>query len=198
MLIKPLQGVPQIMSAIEGNQVDASVTTATAVNPGLLAHKAELIGWVGDETPWQAAVTVTTAKTIAARPQIVAAFLRAFKKGTRDYHDAFTGPGETRKDGPSAPEVLAILAKYTHQPPEKIQLSVAYVERDARVDVADIEHQIAWFTAQKMLKGEVDAKTVSTCATSCRGRNDGETRASPMIPVAIARHAPHMRGDGLS
>jgi NitT/TauT family transport system substrate-binding protein len=160
MRIEPLQGVPQIVSAIEGNQVDSSVTTATAMNPMLLQHKAELVGWIGDETPWQAAVTLTTSKRIAEKPQSVEAFLRAFKRGAREYHDAFTGPGETRRDGPNAAEVLAILAKYTGQPPEQIKLSVAYVEGDARVDVKDIYHQIAWFKDQKMLKDDVDPAKV--------------------------------------
>jgi NitT/TauT family transport system substrate-binding protein len=160
MRIEPLQGVPQIVSAIEGNQVDSSVMTATAMNPMLLQHKAELVGWIGDETPWQAAVTLTTSKRIAEKPQSVEAFLRAFKRGAREYHDAFTGPGETRRDGPNAAEVLAILAKYTGQPPEQIKLSVAYVEGDARVDVKDIYHQIAWFKDQKMLKDDVDPAKV--------------------------------------
>jgi len=160
MRIEPLQGVPQIVSAIQGNQVDASVTTATAVNPMLIAGTAQLIGWIGDETPWQAAVTLTSTKTIETRPKIVEAFLRAFKKGTRDYHDAFTGPGETRKDGPGAAEDLAILSKYTGQAPEKIRLSVAYVDRDARLDVKDILHQIAWFKSQKMLKDDIDGESV--------------------------------------
>ena len=163
MTIEPLQGIPQIVSAIEGNQIDAAVNTATAINPLLLQHKAELLGWVGDEAPWQAAVTMTTTKHIAEKPETVAAFLRAFKRGAREYHDAFTGPGETRRDGPNAAEVLAILSKYTGQPPEQIKLSVAYVDGDARVDVKDIYHQIEWFKEQKMLKDDVDpAKVMDT------------------------------------
>jgi NitT/TauT family transport system substrate-binding protein len=56
--------------------------------------------------------------------------------------------------------VLAILSKYTGQPPEQIKLSVAYVDGDARVDVKDIDHQIAWFKEQKMLKDDVDPAKV--------------------------------------
>jgi len=97
---------------------------------------------------------------IAQHPQTVAAFLRAFKKGARDYHDAFTGPGEKRQDGSGAQEILTILAKYTGQPPEQIKLSVAYVDGEARLDVKDIQHQIAWFKSQKMLKDEIDGASV--------------------------------------
>jgi NitT/TauT family transport system substrate-binding protein len=160
MRIEPLQGVPQIVSAVEGNQVDASVTTATAMNPMLLQHKANLVGWIGDETPWQAAVAITTTKRIAEKPQTVEAFLRAFKRGAKEYHDAFTGPGETRQDGPNAAEILGILSKFTGQPPDQIKLSVAYVDGGARVDVKDIYHQIQWFKEQKMLKDDVDPAKV--------------------------------------
>ncbi|HWE75274.1 MAG TPA: ABC transporter substrate-binding protein [Stellaceae bacterium] len=160
MRIEPLQGVPQIVSAVEGNQVDSSVTTATAMNPMLLQHKANLVGWIGDETPWQAAVAITTSKRIAEKPQTVEAFLRAFKRGAKEYHDAFTGPGETRQDGPNAAEILGILSKVTGQSPEQIKLSVAYVDGGARVDVKDIAHQIKWFKDQKMLKDDIDPDKV--------------------------------------
>ena len=86
--------------------------------------------------------------------------MRAFKKGARVYHDAFTGPGETRHDGPDAKDVLAILAKFTGQSPEQIALSVAYVDGETRVDVKDILHQIAWFKSQKMLKDDIDGASV--------------------------------------
>jgi NitT/TauT family transport system substrate-binding protein len=160
MRIEPLQGIPQIISAIQGNQVDAAVNTATAMNPVLTAKQAQLLGWVGDDAPWQAAVTLTTTKNIADRPKTVAAFLRAFKKGAHDYHDAFTGPNEKRQDGPTAPEILDILAKYTGQSSEQIHPSVAYVDAEARLDVKDIRHQIDWFKSQKMLKDDIDADAV--------------------------------------
>jgi NitT/TauT family transport system substrate-binding protein len=156
MRIEPLQGIPQIISAVQGNQVDAAVNTATAMNPVLLANQAQLLGWVGDDAPWQAAVTFTTTKMIAEHPKTVEAFLRAFKKGARDYHDAFTGPDEKRQDSATAPEILAILAKFTGQSPEQIRLSVAYVDGEARLDVKDIHHQIDWFKTQKMLKDDLN------------------------------------------
>jgi len=158
--IEPLQGITQQISALVGNQVDASVTNANATLPVLQSGQAKLLGWIGDETPWQAAVVATRTKMIAEHPATVAAFLRAFKRGTRDYHDAFTGPDERPQDGPDAAAALAILVKYTGQTPEQVRASIAYVERDGRIDVKDILHQVAWFKAQKMVKDEVDAAAV--------------------------------------
>lgn len=160
MRIEPLQGIPQQISSLIGNQVDAAVTNANATLPVVQAGQAQLLGWIGDETPWQAAVSVTTAKMIATHPQTVTAFLRAFGRGTRDYHDAFTGPGEKPQDGATAPEMIGILAKYTGQTPAQVKQSIAYVDGEARLDVKDILHQVAWFKSQKMLKDEIDAATV--------------------------------------
>jgi NitT/TauT family transport system substrate-binding protein len=158
--IEPLQGIPQQISSLIGNQVDAAITNANALLPVVQSGKAQLLGWVGDETPWQTAVSVTTAKLIEQRPKTVAAFLRAFKRGTRDYHDAFTGPGEKPQQGADAAAMVAILAQYTGQTPEQVTQSIAYVDRDARLDVTDIQHQVAWFKSQKMLKDEIDAAVV--------------------------------------
>ncbi len=156
----PLQGIPNMLSALIGNQADAAIITGTAVTPALQAGQVQLLGWVGDETPWQAAVTFASTKTLAERPKTVAAFLRAFRRGTHDYHDAFTGPGETRHDGPTAPEILAIIGKYTNQTPEQVTRSIAYIDGDARLDTADILHQVEWFKSQKMLKDDIDGKAV--------------------------------------
>ncbi len=158
--IEPLQGIPQQISSLIGNQVDAAITNANAILPVVQAGQAQLLGWVGDEMPWQAAVSVTTAKMIAAHPQTVAAFLRAFRRGAHDYHDAFTGPGEKPQEGATAPEMIAILAKYTGQTQAQVKQSIAYVDGEARLDVRDILHQIAWFKSQSMLKGEIDAASV--------------------------------------
>ncbi|HVA12721.1 MAG TPA: ABC transporter substrate-binding protein [Stellaceae bacterium] len=158
--ILPLQSIPNMASALKGNQTDAVVINATSINPLLAAGQAKLLGWVGDETPWQTAVTFTTPKMIAAHKATVEAFLRALKQGARYYHDAFTGPGEKPLDGPTAPEVTAILAKHTGLTPAQVKASIAYVDREERVDVGDIAHQVEWFESQKMLKGQVKPDSV--------------------------------------
>jgi NitT/TauT family transport system substrate-binding protein len=156
----PLQGIPNMVTALLGNQADAAIITGTAIMPALQAGQVQLLGWVGDETPWQTAVTFATTKTLAERGKTVQAFLRAFRRGTHDYHDAFTGPGEARQDGPTAPEILAIIGKYTNQTPEQVTRSIAYIDGDARLDVKDIVRQVEWFKSQRMLKDEVDGNSV--------------------------------------
>lgn len=158
--ILPLQGIPNMVSAIIGNTADSTVINSTSINPLLQAGQAKLIGWIGDETPWQTAITFTTPKMIAEHKTTVEGFLRAFKKGARYYHDAYTGAGEKPQDGATEPEVTAILAKYTGLAPEQVKRSIAYVDGAARLDVKDILHQVEWFKSQKMLKDEVSGDAV--------------------------------------
>jgi NitT/TauT family transport system substrate-binding protein len=157
--VVPLHSFPNIVSALAGNQVEAGMLAGT---PGIAAvdkGAAHLVGWVGDETPWQIGGVIVTTATADDRPDFVERFLRAYVKGARDYYAAFSAPDGSRRDGPTAPEALAIIAKYTGEPAAKIARAVGFVDPDARFDEADIRHQIAWYKAQNMLKDSVDGAT---------------------------------------
>jgi NitT/TauT family transport system substrate-binding protein len=147
-------------SAVIGGQVDAAVVPETYVKAALAQGEAKIIGWVGDETPWQLGSAFTATRTANDRHDLVLRFLRAYKKGVLEFHDAFTGPDERRRDGPTSPEILAIVGKYVGEPAEKVRLAIPYYDREARLDVKDVLHQIAWYKAQGMLKGEVDGATL--------------------------------------
>jgi ABC-type nitrate/sulfonate/bicarbonate transport system substrate-binding protein len=95
----------------------------------------------------QTGATIARA-AITNNKDLVERFLRVFRKGTAEYRAAFTGPDETRADGPTAPEVYAILAKYLGQPLDTIKLGVGYIAPDAQLDVNDVLHQIAWYKSQ--------------------------------------------------
>lgn len=150
--VLPLQSLPNAVSAVVGGQADATVISASAAMPAVQRGNVKLIGWVGDETPWQIGVAFASAKTTNERQETVERFLRAYRRAARDYHDAFTGPNEERADGPTAPEILDIIAKNLHQPPETI--NIPYVDADGMLDVQDIFHQIAWFKSQGLVMNE--------------------------------------------
>jgi NitT/TauT family transport system substrate-binding protein len=158
--ILPLQSIPNMVSATIGNQTDAVVLTATAVTPLLDSGKAKLLGWVGDEAPWQPGVIFTTPAMLSGHAATVEAFLRALKRGARVYHDAYVGPDGQRQNGPTAAEVTAILVKYTGLSPDAVEASLAYIDPEERLDVADIVHQVEWFKSQKMLKSDVDGSKI--------------------------------------
>lgn len=154
--VLPLQSNTNMTTAMAGGQADVGVFPVTPAMQLLSHGDAKLLGWVGDEVPYGQPNTVFTAtKTANEKRATVERFLRALRKGAREYHDAFADPREQRHDGPSTSPLLALLAKYTHQKVEDIRVAIPWLDADLRLDIADIRHQIDWFRAQGLLKGEI-------------------------------------------
>jgi NitT/TauT family transport system substrate-binding protein len=152
-----VQSLSNAVAAVESGQTDTTVISMTAALPPILqGGQVKLLGWVGDETPWQYGGIFTSKRTANEKRDLVERFLRAYRRGAKDYHDAFTGPDGRRSDGPAAPDILAIVAKYTGQDADGVKLSITYADPEARLDVKDVLHQIDWYRAHGMIKGEVD------------------------------------------
>lgn len=164
--VLPLQSIPNQISAVTGGQADGAVVTSTPVMPAIERGDVRLMGFIGDVTPWQIGAVFTATKTDNDKHPMIERFLRAFRKATRDYHDAFAGSDEKRRDGPGAPEILTIISKYTGQPVERLKLAIAYIDPEGRLDLTDLQRQIDWFRSQNLLKGNpkiadmIDARTV--------------------------------------
>lgn len=153
--ILPLQSLSNQVSASVGGQVDAGVILATVATPAINRGDLKLVGYVGDVTPIQTGVLFTSGKIADQQPDLVRRFLRAFHKGALDYHNAFIGLDEKRRDGPTADAILAIIAKYVGQSPAQLHAGISYIDKDATLDVNDILRQLAWFQSQGMVKPEV-------------------------------------------
>lgn len=158
--IVALQTLPNVASAVAGGQVDAGVDVNTFALKLDATKSAHLLAWVGDETPWQNTLLYVATKTADERKPMLEAFLRAYKKGSRDYYDAFSDAQGHRKDGPTAPAVLAILSKHLNQPPEQLDAGISYDDPDAKLDVTDVLRQIAWFKSQGMVPADADGDTM--------------------------------------
>ena len=156
----PLYSFPSIVTALAGNQVDAGLLAAA---PGLAAVErgaARLIGWAGDETPWQVSGVYTATVTADGREEMLRRFLAGCREGARDYAAAFSAEDGTRRNGPDSGAVLDIIAKYTGEPASDMSRALGYIDPEGRVDAADIERQIAWYKAQHLLKGDIDGATL--------------------------------------
>jgi len=112
----------------------------------------------------------TATETANERGDTPRRFLRAHAKGAKDFHDAFTGPGERPKDGPSAAATIRLIAKWGEQSPE-VRGGIAYIDPALRVNVADVLRQIAWYTSRGMLEADVDGNQIIDSATSFRRLN---------------------------
>ena len=155
-----LQSIPNIASALTGGQTDIAVLPVPYATPAEKRGNYKLLGYVSDVAPWQVGVIWTATKTANTKPDLVKRFYRAYRKGGRDYNDAFTGPDGKRIEGPTAPAVLAIIAKHIGQTVEQIAPGISYVDPDGRLDLADIANQIRWYKSQGMVKSGGEAKNL--------------------------------------
>jgi NitT/TauT family transport system substrate-binding protein len=155
--IVPFQSIPNVLAAVASNQADETILPVEALSHSRQAH---IIGWVGDEASFQLGAVFTSTKIADKKAATVKAFLRALRKGMKDYHDAFADAQDHRRDGPTTEAVLRIISKYTGDTPEKLKLGVPFIDAQGRLDVDDIRHQIAWYKEQHIIKGQIDEKLV--------------------------------------
>ena len=156
-----LQSMPVMASAIEGNQVDGALLPASVAIPLVERGKAHLLGWVGDETPWQLGAVFTSPKTVAEHRPLLEKFVRAYQRGARYYYDQLLAKDANGKvvGGPERAAALATIAKYIDETPEQAAKSIAFIDPEGRLLVGDVYHQVAWYQAQGLLDQGIDAKS---------------------------------------
>lgn len=158
--ILPTQSIGNAISAVAGGRADITLNSATVELPVVESGSARILAYLGDEKSYQFGLAFTATRTADARHDTVERFLTAYRRGARDYHDAFTGPEGQRENGPTAPEILAILGKYIELPPPKLERALSYIDAEARLDVKDVVHQVDWFRAQALLKASITAEPI--------------------------------------
>jgi NitT/TauT family transport system substrate-binding protein len=157
--VRPLQSNSNVIAALTGGTVAAAIMPNTPTLEPVDKGEVKRIAWVGDITPdWMGSALFTGTKTANTRGDMVKRFLTAYRQGARDYHDAFSTADDKRKDGPDAPAMLKLMSDFTGVPVKAIDAATPYIDGQARVNVADVAHQIAWYKSQNLLKGEVKAE----------------------------------------
>jgi NitT/TauT family transport system substrate-binding protein len=157
----PLQANGTVASALAGGQADLAVQTAAPISAIVSKNDGKLLGWTADELPPRQGEAVFTAtKSANDRPAVVKGYMAALRAGEAFFHDALVGPDNKLREGPTAPEIIAITAKYLHQPEEVIRRGLPYFDPQSRVAPDDIDALTAWYVSQHMLKSPVKAADV--------------------------------------
>ena len=156
--IVPLQSLANVASALTGGNVDASSLLGSGAIPLIDRGDVHLLGWAGDEVPYQLGAIFTGTKTATEHADRLEKFLKVYRRGVREYHDAFTGADGKRADGPGADEIAGIISKYTGLTVPQVKQGVVYFDREARISEPDIMHQVDWFLKQDLIKQPVDPK----------------------------------------
>jgi NitT/TauT family transport system substrate-binding protein len=159
--LRPLQSNPNIASALAGGQADAAAFDMTNAMPLIAKHEVHVIGYVGDLAGLNPAFLVfASIDMIEHHPATVKRFLAAYRKATRDYHDAFTDPHGKREDEPTAAATVAMIADWVHQSPERVKLGLPYIDREGRVDMRAVQDQIDWYHSIGAIKPKVRASEI--------------------------------------
>ncbi len=158
--VLPLQSLSNAAAALKGETVDAALLPVSTARTLMDAGGAKLLGWVGDETPWQLGAVFASTKTLADKP-LVAKLLSALTRADREYHDvilASVADGKAPINDKTKP-LLEIIAKYTSLPVEQVVGNCAYIDPEGKLDVKNVSNQISWLQEQGFVdKGfDVDA-----------------------------------------
>jgi NitT/TauT family transport system substrate-binding protein len=159
--LMPLQSNPNIASALSGGRADAAVFDSTNALPLIEKGEVNLLGWVGDMAGYTPTYLLFASRDLLDHHGDTAKrFLTAYRKAARDYYRAFTNAQDRREDGPTAPAVLDIIAKWLDQPAERVKLGLPYVDPDARIDMAAVQDQLDWYHSIGAIKEKALAATV--------------------------------------
>jgi NitT/TauT family transport system substrate-binding protein len=156
--VKPLQSNSNVLSALSGGTVDAAVMPGSPILPPIQKGEIKLLAWVADVAPNPlGSATFVSTKEANEHGDTVKKFLIAYRHGVKDFHDAFTTADGKRQDQPTAPAILDIMSKFTGIAPAELLKAAPYVDAEGRLDPGAVADQVAWYSAQGLIKDKIDA-----------------------------------------
>jgi NitT/TauT family transport system substrate-binding protein len=161
MKLVPMQSLSNVAAALKGETVDAALLPVSAARKLLDDGGIKLLGWVGDETPWQVGAVFASPKTLEKK-ELVTKMLAALERAEREYHDVILTAvtnGEAAINDKTRP-LLEIIGKYTNLPLQQVVGNCAYIDPEGRLDVKDIANQIAWLQGQGFVDKSVTLDAV--------------------------------------
>ena len=147
--VLPMQSLSNAAAALKGETVDAALLPVSTARKLIDDGGAKLLGWVGDETPWQLGAVFASPKALTSKP-LVTKLLAALARADREYHDVILASikdGKAHINDKTRP-LLEIIAKYTNLPVEQVVGNCAYIDPDGKLDVRNVANQIEWLQEQ--------------------------------------------------
>jgi NitT/TauT family transport system substrate-binding protein len=159
--IVPLQSLSNAAAALKGETVDAALLPVSTARKLMDDGGAKLLGWVGDETPWQLGAVFAAPNTLTNKA-LVTKLLAALDRADREYYDVILADvidGKAPINDKTKP-LLEIIAKYTNLPVEQVVGNCAYIDPDGKLDVGNVDNQIKWLQSQGFVDKGFDADAI--------------------------------------
>ncbi|MBP2231916.1 NitT/TauT family transport system substrate-binding protein [Azospirillum agricola] len=150
--LQPLQSLSNMAAALTGGRIDATLLPTTLVPDLLQSGAARLLGWVGDETPWQMCGVFVSAKAAADREN-VGRILHAYRRGCETYAASLLAKrvdGIVPLDAETRP-LLDLLAKHARLPPEQLAKTLPFIRADGRLALDSVQDQIDWMAGSGLV-----------------------------------------------
>lgn len=165
--VKPLGTLDAIARAVGTDQVDAAIMPALYARELLIANQAKFLGWYSELDEQQLGALFVSKKMLETRRAVVEKFVQAYRRGAADYAAALLRRDRSSKrvSDFKSKEAATTIARYVY--PDRgtdaaaaVELGAYYIDPQARLDVADVARQIAWYKSQGLIDKAVDARSV--------------------------------------
>jgi NitT/TauT family transport system substrate-binding protein len=163
--MKPLQSIPNMVAAVKTNQVEASILPPHIAGPMAARGEIKILAPLSDIADYQYGALFASPKVIAENRDLALRFVRAYQRGLKDYNDALmrVDASGKRVADERATAAAEQIGKYVYpsDPPaeaaKKVMESAVYCDPTGKLDMANIEKQIAWYKKEKLVDASVDA-----------------------------------------
>jgi len=164
--VKPLGTLDAIARAVGTDQVDAAIMPALYARELLIANQARFLGWYSELDEQQLGALFVSTAMIAKRRAVVEKFVRAYRRGVADYAAALLRKDRSSKRTTDikSKEAATTIARYVY--PDRtdaaaaVELGAYYVDPQARLDVADLGRQVAWYKSKRLIDKNIDVHGV--------------------------------------
>ena len=174
-------GFPEHLPAYKNKGIDASITNEPTMTRAIEDGAAVRVAGNDVTYPGQQTAVMFFSDQFIGKRALAERFMRAYIRGIRVYNDALK---DGRLAGPTAGEVVSILAKYTTIKDEAIlrRIIPSAVNPNGEVNMAGLRHDLAFFRELGLIEG----KDVSV---------DGVVDGS-FVKAAVAKLGPYVPRTG--
>ena len=166
--MKPMQSLPNMIAAVKTNQVDAAILPPHIAGPMAQRGEVKIIGPLSDIADYQYGALFAATKLVNDNRDLAQRFVRAYVKGLKDYNAAFMRKDAqgNRATDEAAMKAGAEIGKYVFASDapdvaaKKVIASAVFCDPDGKLDTANIEQQVAWYKAEKLVDAGLDAKAI--------------------------------------
>ena len=165
--VRPMRTLDAIARAVGTNQVDAAIVPAPYARELMGANQAKLVGWYSEVDEQQLGALFVSSKMIQSRRAVVEKFVNAYRRGVADYSAALLRIDRhyKRTSDDKSHEAAMTIARYVYPDRREngaatVEIAAYFIDPQARLDLPDIERQVAWYKARGLVDKNVDARNV--------------------------------------